>query len=75
MLTESSWDDVLPVRTDLGNPSRYTADKFGIYKEPDNEQKAESIATKLEWGDVIILASKTALWFNASSAGSFSVYE
>ncbi|MBN1552820.1 glycosyltransferase family 39 protein, partial [bacterium] len=58
ILIESNWDDALPVGTDMGNPRKYNSDKLDIYREPDNEAKAREMAQKLEWADIIILASK-----------------
>ncbi len=58
ILVESNWDDQLPVGTRESTPGQYTIKKLDIYREPDNSRKAAEMAEKLEWGDVIILASK-----------------
>ncbi|HPQ38863.1 MAG TPA: glycosyltransferase family 39 protein, partial [bacterium] len=58
IVQESGWDDALPVTTDNGNAGLYETRQLGIYKEPDNERRAEIMADVLEWGDVVILSSR-----------------
>ncbi len=59
IVLESNWDDSLPVSTNGNNrPDDYHFDKLEIYQEPDNARKAGNMTQILEWGDVVILASK-----------------
>ncbi len=58
VVQESGWDDGLPVSTENGDPNRYTIRQLGIYKEPDNEQRAAAMAEILEWGDIVVLSSR-----------------
>lgn len=58
IVQESGWDDGLPVSTRTGDPGRYEIKQLGIYREPDNEQRAMQMADTLEWGDVVVLSSR-----------------
>ncbi|MBN1297588.1 glycosyltransferase family 39 protein, partial [bacterium] len=58
IVQESGWDDALPVTTENGNVGRYETRQLGIYREPDNDQRARAMADVLEWGDVVILSSR-----------------
>ncbi len=58
IVLESSWDDSVPVSTEKGTPRIYSSKQMGVYKEPDNQLRAKAMAEILEWGDVVVLASR-----------------